>query len=86
MATAHVEAAFAQTTQSTEVPQASPKPHTKTAMCDIPVAEAEGPVLTEPEVSDLVVCVCRALPDLPGLIASQKQCSGHCRPPFFARH
>lgn len=71
-ATTRVEAAPAQTTQSTEVPQASPEPRTETAMRGIPVVEAEDPALAEPEVSDLVVRARKILSDLPGSIAPQE--------------
>ena len=71
-ATTRVEAAPAQTTQSTEVPQASPEPRTETAMRGIPIVEAEDPALAEPEVSDLVVRARKILSDLPGSIAPQE--------------
>ena len=71
-ATTRVAAAPAQTTQSTEVPQASPEPRTETAMRGIPVVEAEDPALAEPEVSDLVVRARKILSDLPGSIAPQE--------------
>lgn len=71
-ATTRVEAAPAQTTQSTEAPQASPEPRTETAMRGIPVVEAEDPALAEPEVSDLVVRARKILSDLPGSIAPQE--------------
>ena len=71
-ATTRVEAAPAQTTQSTEVPQASPEPRTETAMRGIPVVDAEDPALAEPEVSDLVVRARKILSDLPGSIAPQE--------------
>ena len=71
-ATTRVEAAPAQATQSTEVPQASPEPRTETAMRGIPVVEAEEPALAEPEVSDLVVRARKILSDLPGSIAPQE--------------
>lgn len=71
-ATTRVEAAPAQATQATEVPQASPEPRTETAMRGIPVVEAEDPALTEPEVSDLVVRARKILSDLPGSIAPQE--------------
>ena len=71
-ATTRVEAAPAQATQSTEVPQASPEPRTETAMRGIPVVEAEDPALAEPEVSDLVVRARKILSDLPGSIAPQE--------------
>ena len=68
-ATTRVEAAPAQATQATEVPQASPEPRTETAMRGIPVVEAEDPALAESEVSDLVVRARKILSDLPGSIA-----------------
>ena len=71
-ATTRVEAAPAQATQVTEVPQASPEPRTETAMRGIPVVEAEDPALAEPEVSDLVVRARKILSDLPGSIAPQE--------------
>lgn len=71
-ATTRVEAAPTQTTQATEVPQASPEPRTETAMRGIPVVEAEDPALAEPEVSDLVVRARKILSDLPGSIAPQE--------------
>ena len=71
-ATTRVEAAPAQATQATEVPQASPEPRTETAMRGIPVVEAEEPALAEPEVSDLVVRARKILSDLPGSIAPQE--------------
>lgn len=71
-ATTRVAAAPAQTTQSTEAPQASPEPRTETAMRGIPVVEAEDPALAEPEVSDLVVRARKILSDLPGSIAPQE--------------
>lgn len=71
-ATTRVEAAPAEATQSTEVPQASPEPRTETAMRGIPVVEAEDPALAEPEVSDLVVRARKILSDLPGSIAPQE--------------
>ena len=71
-ATTRVAAAPAQTTQSTEVPQASPEPRTETAMRGIPVVEAEDPALAESEVSDLVVRARKILSDLPGSIAPQE--------------
>nr|WP_315304239.1 ATP-binding cassette domain-containing protein [Schaalia odontolytica] len=71
-ATTRVEAAPAQATQSTEVPQASPEPRTETAMRGIPVVGAEDPALAEPEVSDLVVRARKILSDLPGSIAPQE--------------
>ena len=71
-ATTRVEAAPAQATQATEVPQASPEPRTETAMRGIPVVEAEDPALAEPEVSDLVVRARKILADLPGSIAPQE--------------
>ena len=71
-ATTRVEAAPAQATQPTEVPQASPEPRTETAMRGIPVVEAEDPALAEPEVSDLVVRARKILSDLPGSIAPQE--------------
>ncbi len=71
-ATTRVEAAPAQVTQATEVPQASPEPRTETAMRGIPVVEAEDPALAEPEVSDLVVRARKILSDLPGSIAPQE--------------
>ena len=71
-ATTRVEAAPAQATPPTEVPQASPEPRTETAMRGIPVVEAEGPALAEPEVSDLVVRARKILSDLPGSIAPQE--------------
>ena len=67
-----VEAAPAQATQATEVPQASPEPRTETAMRGIPVVEAEDPAMAEPEVSDLVVRARKILSDLPGSIAPQE--------------
>lgn len=71
-ATTRVEAAPAQATQATEVPQASPEPRTETAMRGIPVVEAEDPALAESEVSDLVVRARKILSDLPGSIAPQE--------------
>ena len=71
-AATRVEAAPAQATQATEVPQASPDPRTETAMRGIPVVEAEDPALAEPEVSDLVVRARKILSDLPGSIAPQE--------------
>ena len=71
-ATTRVEAAPAQATQATEVPQASTEPRTETAMRGIPVVEAEDPALAEPEVSDLVVRARKILSDLPGSIAPQE--------------
>ena len=71
-ATTRVEAAPAQATQATEVPQASPEPRTETAMRGIPVVEAEEPALAESEVSDLVVRARKILSDLPGSIAPQE--------------
>ena len=71
-ATTRVEAAPAQATQATEVPQASPEPRTETALRGIPVVEAEDPALAEPEVSDLVVRARKILSDLPGSIAPQE--------------
>lgn len=71
-ATTRMEAAPAQATQATEVPQASPEPRTETAMRGIPVVEAEDPALAEPEVSDLVVRARKILSDLPGSIAPQE--------------
>ena len=71
-ATTRVEAAPAQATQATEVPQASPEPRTETAMRGIPVVEAEDPALVESEVSDLVVRARKILSDLPGSIAPQE--------------
>ena len=71
-ATTRVAAAPAQTTQSTEVPQASPEPRTETAMRGIPVVEAEDPALAESEVSDLVVRARKILSDLPGSIAPKE--------------
>ena len=71
-ATTRVEAAPAQATQATEVPQASPEPRTETAMRGIPVVEAEDPALAKPEVSDLVVRARKILSDLPGSIAPQE--------------
>ena len=71
-ATTRVEAAPAQATQATEVPQASPEPRTETAMRGIPIVEAEDPALAEPEVSDLVVRARKILSDLPGSIAPQE--------------
>lgn len=71
-ATTRVEAAPAQATQATEVPQASPEPRTETAMRGIPVVESEDPALAEPEVSDLVVRARKILSDLPGSIAPQE--------------
>lgn len=71
-ATTRVEAAPAQATQATQVPQASPEPRTETAMRGIPVVEAEDPALAEPEVSDLVVRARKILSDLPGSIAPQE--------------
>ena len=71
-ATTRVEAAPAQATQPTEVPQASPEPRTETAMRGIPVVEAEDPALAESEVSDLVVRARKILSDLPGSIAPQE--------------
>ena len=71
-ATTRIEAAPAQATQATEVPQASPEPRTETAMRGIPVVEAEDPALAEPEVSDLVVRARKILSDLPGSIAPQE--------------
>ena len=71
-ATTRVEAAPAQATQATEVPQASPEPRTETAIRGIPVVEAEDPALAESEVSDLVVRARKILSDLPGSIAPQE--------------
>ena len=71
-ATTRVEAAPAQATPATEVPQASPEPRTETAMRGIPVVEAEDPALAESEVSDLVVRARKILSDLPGSIAPQE--------------
>ena len=71
-AATRVEAAPAQATLATEVPQASPEPRTETAMRGIPVVEAEDPALAEPEVSDLVVRARKILSDLPGSIAPQE--------------
>lgn len=71
-ATTRVEAAPAQATPVTEVPQASPEPRTETAMRGIPVVEAEDPALAESEVSDLVVRARKILSDLPGSIAPQE--------------
>ena len=71
-ATTRVEAAPAQATPPTEVPQASSEPRTETAMRGIPVVEAEDPALAEPEVSDLVVRARKILSDLPGSIAPQE--------------
>ena len=71
-ATTRMEAAPTQTTQATEVPQASPEPRTETAMRGIPVVEAEDPALAESEVSDLVVRARKILSDLPGSIAPQE--------------
>lgn len=71
-ATTRIEAAPAQATQATEVPQASPEPRTETAMRGIPVVEAEDPALAESEVSDLVVRARKILSDLPGSIAPQE--------------
>ena len=71
-ATTRVEAAPAQATQATEVPQASPEPRTETAQRGIPVVEAEDPAMAEPEVSDLVVRARKILSDLPGSIAPQE--------------
>ena len=71
-ATTRVEAAPAQATQATEVPQASPEARTETAMRGIPVVEAEDTALAESEVSDLVVRARKILSDLPGSIAPQE--------------
>ena len=71
-AATRVEAAPAQATLATEVPQASPEPRTETATRGIPVVEAEDPALAEPEVSDLVVRARKILSDLPGSIAPQE--------------
>lgn len=71
-ATTRVEAAPAQATPATDVPQASPEPRTETAMRGIPVVEAEDPALAESEVSDLVVRARKILSDLPGSIAPQE--------------
>ena len=71
-ATTRVEAAPAQATPATEVPQASPEPRTETAMRGIPLVEAEDPALAESEVSDLVVRARKILSDLPGSIAPQE--------------
>ena len=71
-ATTRVEAAPAQATQATEVPQASPEPRTETALRGIPLVEAEDPAMAEPEVSDLVVRARKILSDLPGSIAPQE--------------
>ena len=71
-ATTRVEAAPAQATQATEIPQASPEPRTETAQRGIPVVEAEDPAMAEPEVSDLVVRARKILSDLPGSIAPQE--------------
>ena len=65
-ATTRVEAAPA------SVPQASPEPHTETALRGIPLVEAEDPAMAEPEVSDLVVRARKILSDLPGSIAPQE--------------
>ena len=71
-AATRVEAAPAQATQATEVPQASPEPRTETAMRGIPVVDTEDPAMAEPEVSDLVVRARKILSDLPGSIAPQE--------------
>ena len=71
-ATTRVEAAPAQATQATEVPQASPEPRTETAMRGIPVVDTEDPAMAEPEGSDLVVRARKILSDLPGSIAPQE--------------
>ena len=71
-ATTRVEAAPAQATQATEIPQASPEPRTETAQRGIPVVEAEDPAMAESEVSDLVVRARKILSDLPGSIAPQE--------------
>lgn len=71
-ATTRVEAAPAQATPPTEVPQASPEPRTETAMRGIPVVDTEDPAMAEPEVSDLVVRARKILSDLPGSIAPQE--------------
>ena len=71
-ATTRVEAAPAQATQATEIPQASPEPRTETAQRGIPVVEAEDPAMAEPDVSDLVVRARKILSDLPGSIAPQE--------------
>ena len=71
-ATTRVEAAPAQATQATEIPQASPEPRTETALRGIPLVEAEDPAMAEPEVSDLVVRARKILSDLPGSIAPQE--------------
>ena len=71
-ATTRVEAAPAQATQATEIPEASPEPRTETAQRGIPVVEAEDPAMAEPEVSDLVVRARKILSDLPGSIAPQE--------------
>ena len=71
-ATTRVEAAPAQATQATEIPQASPEPRTETAQRGIPLVEAEDPAMAEPEVSDLVVRARKILSDLPGSIAPQE--------------
>lgn len=71
-ATTRVEAAPAQATQATEIPQASPEPRTETAMRGIPVVDTEDPAMAEPEVSDLVVRARKILSDLPGSIAPQE--------------
>ena len=71
-ATTRVEAAPAQVTQATEVPQASPEPRTETAQRGIPVVDTEDPAMAEPEVSDLVVRARKILSDLPGSIAPQE--------------
>jgi len=71
-ATTRVEAAPAQATQATKIPQASPEPRTETAQRGIPVVEAEDPAMAESEVSDLVVRARKILSDLPGSIAPQE--------------
>ena len=71
-ATTRVEAAPAQATQATEIPQASPEPRTETAQRGIPIVEAEDPAMAESEVSDLVVRARKILSDLPGSIAPQE--------------
>lgn len=71
-ATTRVETAPAQTSQATQVPQASAEPRTETALRGIPVVDTEDPAMAEPEVSDLVVRARKILSDLPGSIAPQE--------------
>lgn len=71
-ATTRVETAPTQTSQATQVPQASSEPCTETALRGIPVVDTEDPAMAEPEVSDLVVRARKILSDLPGSIAPQE--------------